>query len=187
MTLSRSFTNKIKKRISSSIFENEKPVKPPFRPTISLPLERPDFVYDTEPLSTHVHPHTVSEWKPTNHPPNSPTSFSSDSSAHRSFLSSPATPRTSSDSRTSFNSGGHHFPSVKKKVSFSIDTKIITRRTSSESVGSSVYASEGELPPPLEDDEDISQKIGKFRFSAAEYIKEIEGTPLILVDGRLYL
>jgi hypothetical protein len=28
---------------------------------------------------------------------------------------------------------------------------------------------------------------GLLRFSAAEYIREIEGTPMILVDGKLYL
>ena len=172
---------------SSANFENEKSVKPPFRPTISLPLERPDFVYETQPLAPHAHAYAMLGWKPIEYPPHSPTSASSASSAHPSYLSSPATPRTSSDSRTSFNSGDHYFRSVNKKVSFSIDTATIPRRTSSASVASSVYDSEGELPPPIEDDKDISHRIGKFRFSAAEYIKEIEGTPLILVDGKLYM
>jgi len=55
------------------------------------------------------------------------------------------------------------------------------------STSSSVYGVEGELPPPIEEDDEIMHKIGKFRFSAAEYIQEIEGTPMILVDGKLYL
>lgn len=186
MTLSRSFTKKIKKSIrSSTVFENEKPIKPPFRPIISLPLERPDFLDETPPLQ--VQAYAKLGWRPIDHPPNSPTSPSSASSAHRSFLSSPATPRSSSDSQTLYNSGDHYLPSVNKKVSFSIDPRIIPRRNSSMSIGSSVYAAEGELPPPIEEDEDISHKIGKFRFSAAEYIKVIEGTPLLLVDGKLYL
>ena len=184
MTLTRSFTKKFKQSIrSSSLFENEKPVQKPFRPTISLPLERPDFVQETEPL--HVQAYAMLGWKPTDHSLHSPSSSSSGSSARRSFLSSP---RASSDSQTSFNSGDHYLSSVnEKKVSFSIDTAIIPRRTRSASVGSSVYADEGELPPLMEEEEDISQRIGKFRFSAAEYIKEIEGTPLVLVDGKLYL
>jgi hypothetical protein len=74
-----------------------------------------------------------------------------------------------------------------KKVSFSQDTQEIPRRESSTSVSSSVYIPDGELPPPLEEDEEISRLIGKLRFSAAEYIQEIEGTPMILVDGKLYL
>jgi hypothetical protein len=54
-------------------------------------------------------------------------------------------------------------------------------------MGSSLYAPEGKLPPPFTDDEDILAKIGVNRFAAAEYIEEIEGTPMILVEGKLYL
>lgn len=54
-------------------------------------------------------------------------------------------------------------------------------------MASSLYADEGMLPPPIEDDEHIQARIGKNRFAAAEYIREIEGTPMILVDGKLYL
>jgi hypothetical protein len=187
MTLSRSLTKKFKHSIrSSSLFENEKPVQKPYRPIISLPLERPDFVQETEPL--HVQAYAMLGYRSADYSLHSPSSSFSSSSARRSFSSSPATPRASSDSQTSFSSGDHYLPSVnEKKVSFSIDTAIIPRRTRPASVGSSIYAAEGELPPPMEDEEDISQRIGKFRFSAAEYIKEIEGTPLILVDGKLYL
>jgi hypothetical protein len=73
-----------------------------------------------------------------------------------------------------------------KRVSFQV-RKVIPRRASAASTDSSVYAADGELPPPFEDDEHIMQQMGKFRFSAAEYIQEIEGTPMILVDGKLYL
>lgn len=68
-----------------------------------------------------------------------------------------------------------------------MDTTIVPRRASAASTASSLYAEEGKLPPPAEEDEDLMQKIGVFRFAAAEYIQEIEGTPMILVDGKLYL
>ena len=54
-------------------------------------------------------------------------------------------------------------------------------------MAASLYAPEGELPPPFTDDEYILANIGVNRFAAAEYIEEIEGTPMILVDGKLYL
>jgi hypothetical protein len=38
----------------------------------------------------------------------------------------------------------------------------------------------------LEDDEHIHAKIGVNRCAGAEYIEIIEGTPMILVDGKLY-
>jgi hypothetical protein len=60
------------------------------------------------------------------------------------------------------------------------------RRESVQST-SSEYAEEGELPPPIEDDQEIMKRIGVNRFAAAEYIEEIEGTPMILVDGKLYI
>jgi len=68
-----------------------------------------------------------------------------------------------------------------------MDTTVIPRRASATSTASSVYGAEGELPPPTEEDEEIMKKIGVHRFEAAEYIQEIEGTPMILVDGKLYL
>ena len=69
-------------------------------------------------------------------------------------------------------------------MSFTDEITTFSRRGSTSS---SLYAAEGELPPPIEEDEEIMNKLGKFRFAAAEYIQEIEGTPMILVDGKLYL
>lgn len=51
----------------------------------------------------------------------------------------------------------------------------------------SEYYPEGELPPAFEEDEEILKRMGVNRFAAADYIQEIEGTPMILVDGKLYL
>ena len=181
MTLSSSFTKKIKRGFSirsSTYFHSEKPVQKLFRPTISLPLERPDSSSAVEQSSAI--------WIPAKVPP-SPTSSSS--STHQSYSSSPSPSRSSSSSRTSYETGdGTHSPLEKKvsfseRVTFSDDTKVPQRKSAS----SSVYGPEGQLPPLIEDDEEISRKIGNSRFSAAEYIKEIEGTPMILVDGKLYL
>jgi hypothetical protein len=66
-------------------------------------------------------------------------------------------------------------------------TTVIPQRAKRESVGSSLYGAEDELPPPIEEDEEMLLKMGVHRFSAAEYIREIEGTPMIIVDGKLYL
>jgi len=192
MGLAKSFSNKIKRglsiRSSSAVFESEKSLKSPFRPTISLPLERPEFVDAKEITTTHVQSYGGIGWKTVDATPPSPTTSSTSSSAHQSYLSSPASSRGSTSSRTSYNSADDgYFPAMEKKVSFSIDTTIIPRRDKTASVSSSVYGSEGELPPPIEDDEEIMQKMGELRFSAAEYIEEIEGTPMIIVDGKLYL
>jgi hypothetical protein len=156
------------------------------RPTISLPLERPDYIDETQPLATRNRGPATVGWKSVDSIPFTPAS--SVSSAHRSYVSSPASSRSSSSSRTSYESSDAYFPRSEKKVSFSTDTTIIPRkRDSSASVASSVYAAEGELPPAIEYDEEILRKIGKYRFVAADYIREIEGTPMILVDGKLYL
>jgi len=156
------------------------------RPTISLPLERPDYVDETQPLATRGQERAISGRKSVDSMPSTPAS--SVSSAHRSYVSSPASSRSSSFSRTSYESNDVYFPRGEKKVSFSADTTIIPRkRDSSASIASSVYAAEGELPPPIEYDEGILRKMGKYRFAAAEYIREIEGTPMILVGGKLYL
>lgn len=188
MTLARSFTNKIKRGLTirpSSVLETEEAIQKA-RPTISLPLERLYVIDETKPLSSLIEEFDTSGWSLVNSISPSPTS--SAPSSHKSYVSSPTPSRSSSSSATSYNSGEEYFPPSEKKVSFSNDTKIILRhRESCVSVASSVYAAEGELPPPFEDDEEIMQKIGKFRFAAAEYIQEIKGTPMILVDGKLYL
>ena len=187
MTISKSFT-KIKRGFtvrSSTLFESETPAKA-YRPTISLPLERPDYV-DVSGLRIRPREHERgSGW---NGQPSSPIP-SSASSAHDSYVSSPGSSRASSFSRTSYDSRDYgYFPSNNsdKKVSFSAEMTVIPRRTSRESVGSSIYGPEDELPPPLEEDEEIMLKMGVHRFSAAEYIREIRGTPMIIVDGKLYL
>jgi hypothetical protein len=119
-------------------------------------------------------------------PPASPIS-----SAASSHQFSPFSQRSSASSRTSFSSGcDEYFPAFNdKKVSFAAEPTrpLHIRRVSNLSTLSSEYAGEGELPPPFEDDEEIMKKIGLNRFAAAEYIQEIEGTPMILVDGKLYL
>jgi len=156
------------------------------RPKISLPLERPDYIHETQPLVIRNPKFAASGWKSVDSVPSTPAS--SVSSAHRSYVSSPGSSRSSSSSRTSYESSDGYFQRGEKKVSFSADTTIIPRkRDSSASVASSVYAAEGELPPPLEYDQEILKKVGKYRFAAAEYIREIGGTPMILVDGKLYL
>ena len=105
-------------------------------------------------------------------------------------LASSATPRTSYDS---CDSGDCYFGSTRasggKTVSFGSEEKVIRRRKreSTASFASSFYEEEGVLPPPIQDDKYIQSRIGKNRFSAAEYIREIGGTPMILVDGKLYL
>jgi hypothetical protein len=68
-----------------------------------------------------------------------------------------------------------------------LEPDVLMRRDSDAGATSSEYGPEGELPPPFEEDESIRMKMGKYKFSAAEYICEIEGTPMILVDGKLYL
>ena len=188
MTMSKSFT-KIKRGLSvrsSALFETERSTTAKaYRPTISLPLERPDYV-EVTPLSIRPREHEMSSWTVQ---PTSPVS-SSGSSAHDSYLSSPGFSRASSASRTSYDShDDRYFPSSNsdKKVSFSADTTVIPRRKNRESVGSSLYGPEDELPPPIEEDEEILLKMGVHRFSAAEYIREIGGTPMIIVDGKLYL
>jgi hypothetical protein len=39
----------------------------------------------------------------------------------------------------------------------------------------------------LKDDHHIQARIRKKPFAAAEYLREFEGTPMILVDRKLYL
>jgi hypothetical protein len=184
------------KNIRNSVFEVEKPStqKKPFRPTISLPLERPADFIDRRQGPEAVIPHDLAEsgWKPAESPPMSPVySTTSSSSYRRSRTSSPASSRASSATpRTSYESGDYYFgDAAGKKVSFRLEAKVIPLRTrgSTASLASSLYADEGVLPPPIEDDEHIQARIGRNRFAAAEYIREIEGTPMILVDGKLYL
>jgi hypothetical protein len=177
MTLARSFTKKLKRGLSirsSTILEK------PGRPTISLPLER----LADDPTADVVKRHTLYQQDVAAVSPSSPTSSSSTA------FSSPTSSRASSSSRSSYNSGDECYFTApvkfEKRVSFQV-RKVIPRRASAASTDSSVYAADGELPPPFEDDEHIMQQMGKFRFSAAEYIQEIEGTPMILVDGKLYL
>lgn len=192
MAIAKSFT-KLKRGLSvrsSGMFETERSTAKPYRPTISLPLERPDYV-EVSALSTRRRQTTASGWivQPPS-PVTSSSSVSSSSSVHNSYLSSPGSSRASSSSRTSYESNDDgYFPSTNsdKKVSFSVDTTVIPQRTKRESVGSSLYGAEDELPPPIEEDEDILLKMGVHRFSAAEYIREIEGTPMIIVNGKLYL
>jgi len=193
MPLARSMT-KTFKNIRNSVFEVDKPStqKKPFRPTISLPLERPADFVDRRQGPEAVVPQDFAEsgWKPIESPPMSPAySTASSSSYRRSTASSPASSRASSATpRTSYESD-YFGDASGKNVSFSLDTKVIPLRTraSTSSLASSLYADEGVLPPPIEDDEHIQARIGKNRFAAAEYIREIEGTPMILVDGKLYL
>jgi hypothetical protein len=191
MTFGRSITNRIKRGLTirtSSLFESENSIQTPPRPTISLPLERQEY-QDFESLAICVQGRTPSSWISLNSTPTSPTPSSSPSSLFQSYLSTPSS-RASSSSRTSCDSREDGcFPplNIKKKSSSSSDTTKSPRRGSSSSVTSSVYGPEGKLPPPIEDDEEIAKRIGKFRFSAAEYIQEIQGTPMILVDGKLYL
>jgi|SRR5277367_76981 len=187
MTISKSFT-KIKRGLSvrsSALFETERPTPKPYRPTISLPLERPDYV-DVSALSTRPRKHKASGWVVQ---PSSPV-LSSGSSAHDSYPSSSGSSRASSLSRTSYESHDDAYvPSrnSEKKVSFSLGTTVIPQNSKRGSVGSSVYGAEDELPPPIEEDEEVLLKMGVYRFSAAEYIHEIQGTPMIMVDGKLYL
>jgi len=202
MSLARSVTQRFKS-LRSSVFETDNPAsrKQPVRPNISLPLERPaDFVdrrQGPEALPTHAAQEFIASlgWKTlVPSPPMSPaytiTSSSSYLSSRAMSRTSSATPRTSYDS---YDSGDHYFGSYRasggKKVSFSAEGKDIRRRKrrSIDSVASSCYEEEGVLPPPIEDDKYIRSKIGKNRFAAAEYIREIEGTPMIIVDGKLYL
>jgi hypothetical protein len=184
-TLARSFTRKLKRGLSlraSTIFESEKPFPKPVRPTISLPLERPDIDAATRLQAFHIREHSNCSWVALVPSPTSPTSSSS--SMRQSVFSSPASSRASSSSRTSYGDDSYFSPlHIEKKVSFTDEITSIPRRGSTSS---SLYAAEGELPPPIEEDE-IMNKLGKFRFAAAEYIQEIEGTPMILVDGKLYL
>jgi len=187
MTISKSFT-KIKRGLSvrsSALFEAERPTAKAYRPTISLPLERPDHV-DVSALSIRPRQDELSGWIVQ---PSSPVSSSS-SSAHDSYLSSPGSSRASSWSRTSYESnddGCFRSSNSDKKVSFSLGTTVIPQNKKRESVGSSVYGAEDELPPPIEEDEEVLLKMGVHRFSAAEYVREIQGTPMIIVDGKLYL
>lgn len=194
-------TNKFKS-LRSSVFETDKPTtrKQPFRPNISFPLERPaDFVdrrQGPEALSSHAQELVTSGWGRVESPLMSPTYSTAPSSPYRrSSFSSPASSRASSATpRTSYDSGDDFLGDVAssvsgKKVSFILAAKVIPHqhRGSTASLASSLYAEEGVLPPPIEDDEHIRSRIGKNRFSAAEYIREIEGTPMIIVDGKLYL
>jgi len=196
MALARSFTKKIKRGLairSSSVSEKEKAIqKAKFRPTISLPLELSNFLEETtQAFAIQAQDFPATGWKPVHSMPSSPTpsSSSSYSSSNKSYMSTPDSSHASSSPRTSYESRDEYFaPPSEKKVSFSIEPKIISRcRESSVSMASSVYGAEGELPPPIEDDEEMMKKIGKYRFAAAEYIQAIEGTPMILVDGKLYL
>jgi len=184
MTLARSLTTKLKRGLSirsSTVLEK------PVRPTISLPLERStdeftaDVIKAYSPQSKYTGGWVISS-------PPSPTS--STSYSHQSSFSSPSS-RASSSSRSSYNCGDDSCFTTplnfNKKVSFQVDTTVIPRRGSAISTASSVYAAEGELPAPPEEGGEIMKKIGVHRFEAAEYIQEIEGTPMILVDGKLYL
>jgi len=204
MSIARSVTQRFRS-LRSSVFETDKPTsrKEPIRPNISLPLERPaDFVdrrQGPEALPTHAAQEFITSpgSKPVlPSPPMSPA-YSITFSSSSSYLSSramsrasSATPRTSYDS---CDSGDSYFGSVRtsggKNVSFSPEGKVVRRRKrrSAASCASSCYEEEGVLPPPIEDDKYIQSRIGKNRFAAAEYIREIEGTPMILVDGKLYL
>lgn len=183
MTLARSLTTKLKRGLSirsSTVLEK------PVRPTISLPLER-----STDEFAAGVIQAYSSQSKYTGGWVSSPPSpTSSTSSSHQSSFSSPSS-RASSSSRSSYNCGDDSCFTTplnfNKKVSFQVDTTVIPRRRSAISTASSVYAAEGELPAPPEEEGEIMKKIGVHRFEAAEYIQEIEGTPMILVDGKLYL
>ena len=187
-TLARSLTKTLKRGFSvraSTIFESEKPSQKPARPTISLPLERPDLDSTTKYHASNIQA-SNSGWVALVSPPPSPVSSSS--SACQSIFSSPTSSRSSASSQTSYGHDSYFPPlNIEKKVSFTDEATIISRRESCSSLSSSLYAAEGELPPPIEEDEEIMKKLGKFRFAAAEYIEEIEGTPMILVDGKLYL
>jgi len=188
-TLARSLTKRLTRSLSkrSSSMRSSAIAEPPVRPTISLPLERsPDDSSDDVIKRHSRYQQERARWVVS--PPSSPTSSSSE---QQSPMSSSPFSRSSTSSRSSYNSGDEsYFTSpltFEKKVSFREDTNIIPRRGSGESNTSSVYAAENQLPPATEEDEEIMAKIGEFRFAAAEYIREIEGTPMILVDGKLYL
>jgi len=194
-SLARSFTKSLKRGLSvraSTIFESDKASQKPLRPTISLPLERPDLDNAARHQASSIGQESSNRgWVALASTPTSPTS--SASSARQSIFSSPASSRTSSSSassssRTSYGEDSYFPPlNIQKKVSIMEPPTIIRRRDSCSSLSSSIYGAEGELPPPIEEDEQTMQKLGKYRFAAAEYIQEIEGTPLILVDGKLYL
>src|SRR5579859_3592300 len=185
-TLARSFTKKLKRGFSvraSTIFESDTPSQKPLRPSISLPLERPDLDDVTRRQAYHIQEQSNCGSVVFVSPPTSPTASSS--SMRQSILSSPALSRASSSSRTSYGDDSYFPPlNIEKKVSFTDEITTTPRR---RSTSSSLYAAEGELPPPIEEDEETMNKLGKFRFAAADYIQEIEGTPMILVDGKLYL
>jgi hypothetical protein len=193
-SLARSFTKSLKRGLSvraPTIFESDKASQKPLRPTISLPLERPDLDNAARQQASGIQESSDRGWVALASTPTSPTS--SASSARQSIFSSPASSRTSSSSassssRTSYGEDSYFPPlNIQKKVTIMEPPTIIRRRDSCSSLSSSIYGAEGELPPPIEEDEETMQKLGKFRFAAAEYIQEIEGTPLILVDGKLYL
>jgi len=188
----RSLTNRLKRGLShraSTLFDtgkfslqNKSQSQLP-RLKISFPLERTDNAQPTQTQES-----ATSGWMVVSTPPTSPTSSGSSSP----FQSPSSSVLSSASSRTSYSSGfDGYFPSAgnEKKVTFAVEPTrplSIGRRESVSSRASSEYAEEGELPPPIVDGE-IMNKIGVNRFAAAEYIKEIEGTPMILVDGKLYL
>jgi hypothetical protein len=171
------------------MLRKKRAIQKPVRPKISLPLENPEFVDEKQQLGTLGEEMSTSLWKPVEYMPTRPKpSVSLSPSSHKSFMSSPGSSRASSSSRTSYNSVDEYFSTAEKKVSFSRNATIIPRsRESSGSTASSIYGAEGVLPPPIEDDGRTTLRIGRSRFAAAEYIREIEGTPMILVDGKLYL
>src|SRR5436309_3217708 len=167
-SLARSFTKKLKRGLSvraSTIFESDTPSQKPLRPSISLPLERPDLHDATRRQAFHIQEQSNRGLVALVSPPTSPNSSSS---MRQSIFSSPASSRASSSSRTSYGDDSYFPPlNIQKKVSFSDEITTTTRR---RSTSSSLYAAEGELPPPIEEDEEIMNKLGKFRFAAAEYI-----------------
>jgi hypothetical protein len=186
MTLARSLTKKIRRSLSIRTFsapETEKSAKKKAsRPSISFPINQPITIDRAPSIILEGIPEVADSDEPS---PSSGDSSQSVASPHPSYMSTRSS-RASSSSRTSYGAEDEGDVSD-KKVSFTKEIRIIPQPKSRQSLASSIYGEEGILPPPIEKEEEIKNGIGKFRFSAAEYIREIEGTPLILVDGKLYL
>ena len=202
MPLARTLTKKLKKGLSiRSSPKQEDPPPSPYRPTISLPLEL--FPDSTPPLKI-VPPTPRQSSASVPRPSRTQSTVTKGPVSPTGWISSPPSPTTptSSTSRQSLfdspsstssrSSTESYFPKTSKErlVSFADAPIVLSRPTSSGSTSSSFYGNvhgdgNGNKEEMIEYEE--LKRRGLLRFSAAEYIREIEGTPMILVDGKLYL